>query len=288
MMRQYDMQEYRWPGLDPFFIQTAQVERDFPLHTHSFVELVIVLGGQGVHVVDAAEYGLKTGDVFVISGHVAHGFRTCQDLQLCNIMFNDRILASTSRELKRLAGFQSLFVLEPFFRRQHEFRSRLTLDAAALVHVRRMIQLLQDEYDHYPEDQGNMLKIHFLSLVAFLSRCHMGSIAPKARDLLCLAESVAAIENNFAQPLRIADLARRAHLSERHFSRVFSQNYQATPGEYIQRLRLAQACRLLAGSDLSLTRIAADCGFYDLSAFSRAFRARYAMTPSQYRGRQGG
>jgi AraC-like DNA-binding protein len=291
MMRDYDIHEYPWPGNIPFYIQTARLNRDFPVHTHSFAEMVVILGGQGVHLIDASEYTLKTGDVFVISGRTSHGFRDCRDLSLCNIMFNDEILASTYQELKNLAGFQSLFVLEPFFRRQHDFRSRLVLDAEALSHVRRMIQLMQDEYDHHPEDQGIILKMHFLSLVASLSRYYSGTSGasgPLVNDLFYLAATVATIESHYTQPIRIVDLARQAHLSERHFTRIFTLNYQVPPIEYILRLRLQHARRLLANSDRSLTQIAADCGFYDLSAFSRMFKSRFALTPSEYRHRQGG
>ena len=288
MMREFDIHDYPWPGNIPFYIQNGWLNQDFPVHTHNFTEMVIILGGQAVHLIDASEYPLKTGDVFIISGRIAHGFRDCRDLSLYNIMFNDEILASAYQELKNLAGFQSLFVLEPFFRRQHEFRSRLVLDAEGLLHVRHMIHLMQDEYDHHPEDQGIVLKMHFLSLVASLSRHYSGINSPLARNLFYLAETVANIESHYTQPIRIADLARQAHLSERHFTRIFTLNYLASPIEYILRLRLQHARRLLANSDQTLTRIAADCGFYDLSAFSRMFKSRFSMTPSEYRRRPKG
>jgi len=288
MIRQIDIHDYPWPGNIPFHIQNGLLNQDFPVHTHNFTELIIILGGQAVQRIDASDYPLQTGDVFVISGRTAHSFRDCRDLSLCNIMFNDEILASAYQELKNLAGFQSLFVLEPFFRRQHEFRSRLVLDAENLIQVRRMIRLMQDESDHHPEDQGVVLKMHFLSLVASLARLYSGSSGPLARDLFYLAETVAAIESQYTQSLRIADLARQAHLSERHFTRIFTLNYQVSPIEYILRLRLQHARRLLANSDRTLTRIAADCGFYDLSAFSRMFKSRFALTPSEYRSRQKG
>lgn len=264
-------------------VQMADLRRDFPLHTHDFLELVVILGGSGIHVIDGEEYPLGAGDVFVVGGRLVHGFRCgSEGLRLCNLMFDPRIFQSAATDLRTLPGFQSLFVLEPYYRRQHGFRSRLTLDAGGLACAGSMVRLLDASR---AEDRPGIARLHFLSLVAFLSRSFTGAASEEAHDVYLLAEAVAHMESCCTQPLRVSDLAARAHLSERHFLRVFERSYHVSPLEYVQRLRTQHARRLMEETDWSLSRIATESGFYDISAFTRRFRRETGTTPGRYRRR---
>jgi AraC-like DNA-binding protein len=63
----------------------------------------------------------------------------------------------------------------------------------------------------------------------------------------------------------------------------------STPSAYIQRRRLERAASRLdkEGGDVTITGIAYDVGFNDLSSFCRAFRRRFDMSPSDYRAARG-
>ena len=60
----------------------------FPLHTHDFSELVIVLSGTGIHFTYGDEYRIAPGDVFYIESGFAHGYKETQKLHLYNILFD--------------------------------------------------------------------------------------------------------------------------------------------------------------------------------------------------------
>jgi len=262
-------------------LQKGGIRQDYPLHTHDFLELVVILGGCGTHLVDGEEYPLGEGDVFVVGGRHVHGFRCgTEGLHLCNLMFDPHVFQAVASDLRTLPGFQSLFVFEPLFRRQHGFRSRLTLDADGLARADVMIRLIAASQE---EGRLGIARLHFLSLVAFLSRSFTGEASEEAQDVYLLAETVAHIEDCFTQPLCISDLAARAHVSERHFLRVFERSFHVSPWEYILRLRTQHARRLMKETDWSLSRIAAESGFYDISAFIRRFRKETGMAPGQYR-----
>ena len=97
-----------------------------------------------------------------------------------------------------------------------------------------------------------------------------------------LDKLVAYMQLNFEANLRTPQLAELAGMSlaqlERHFRHVF----QLTPQQYIIKLRIEMAMRLLRG-DGSIARIGQRCGFNDQSAFARQFKAPVGMTPSEYR-----
>ena len=281
MTSQYHLHDFAGSEDIALHVQVADLRQDFPLHTHDFLELVVILGGCGIHVVDGAEYPLAAGDAFVVGGRIAHGFRCCAEgLRLCNLMFDPRVFRSAATDLRTLPGFQSLFVLEPYFRKQHEFRSRLTLPPDGLACAESMVRLVAASCE---EGRDGIARLHFLSLVAFLSQRFTGAASEEAHDVYLLAEAIAHMEACCTQPLRIPELAARAHLSERHFLRVFERSYHVPPLEYILRLRTRHARRLMQETDWSLSRIAVESGFYDISALTRRFRRETGMTPGRYR-----
>src|SRR5690606_10509249 len=74
------------------------------------------------------------------------------------------------------------------------------------------------------------------------------------------------------QPIRLADVARAAALSEHHFHRIFRAVMDETVGEYLTRQRMQTAALMLAyHDDLSVTEIGLACGYSSSSNFSKAF-----------------
>ena len=92
------------------------------------------------------------------------------------------------------------------------------------------------------------------------------------------------IERNLDGDLSLEHLAGIACFSPFHFHRVFRAIMGEPLGRFIQRLRIEAAARKLAGAPhIPITTIALECGFSDSSAFSRAFREQFGMTPSAWR-----
>lgn len=82
-------------------------------------------------------------------------------------------------------------------------------------------------------------------------------------------------------------LAEAIAVTPRHFQRLFRQQLQMTPIEFLTRLRLESARRLLAESDASLTQIAEHCRVGGAEQLRRQFQRRYGLAPSTYRARFG-
>ncbi|TAL56367.1 AraC family transcriptional regulator [Pandoraea sp.] len=90
------------------------------------------------------------------------------------------------------------------------------------------------------------------------------------------------IQDNYAQPLHLAHLAKLANMSVAQIERYFHKIFHLTPRQVLLKTRLDAASSLLAGQT-SITDIAALCGYNDHSAFTRQFKATVGLTPSQYR-----
>ena len=91
------------------------------------------------------------------------------------------------------------------------------------------------------------------------------------------------LKSHFREKLDVPMLARMVHMSVRQFERKFRTTFQTTPQEYMIRMRVIEACDLLARTNQQVTNIALEVGFYDHSDFARQFRRHMGQTASQYR-----
>jgi transcriptional regulator GlxA family with amidase domain len=98
-----------------------------------------------------------------------------------------------------------------------------------------------------------------------------------------LAAAVETMQANLRDPLAISVIAARAGVPGWQLTRLFRRHLQATPSRYYLNLRLARARDMLRNSQLRVGEIAGDCGFENLESFSRAYRRRYGLPPSQDR-----
>ena len=91
------------------------------------------------------------------------------------------------------------------------------------------------------------------------------------------------INDHLQQTLSLEALARVAGFSPYHFHRLFKKETGETLNEFVTRRRLERAIALMKASRrLSLTQIAIECGFSELSDFSRAYKQRYGISPNQW------
>jgi len=90
------------------------------------------------------------------------------------------------------------------------------------------------------------------------------------------------IENHLDQPIKVADLARVANMSERNFTRRFSAIVGTPPSRFVERIRLEKA-RTLLEARKSIKAVAHDVGYRSETAFRSAFEKHYGIAPSMYR-----
>ncbi len=103
-----------------------------------------------------------------------------------------------------------------------------------------------------------------------------------------LASTLEYLEANYGEPVSPARLAARAGLKPVRFARLIKRIFRLTPSQLITQTRLAAASRLLEENDRAVAEVALECGFYDHSAFTRAFRSAVGLTPTAFRRQRRG
>lgn len=112
---------------------------------------------------------------------------------------------------------------------------------------------------------------------SIVSLGHLNKIEPR------IVDAIRIMETHIEDPVAISDIARQLHISVRLLENLFKEAMQTSPGKYYRSLRLQVARRLTEESKLSAQEIAVRTGFNSLSAFSRAFKTKYDVSPTQSR-----
>jgi AraC-like DNA-binding protein len=271
----------------PLAVVRRGSQEPYPRHTHDFTELVIVLGGQGTHFTDHAEYPVMAGDVFIIQGDLAHGYRDPEHLELVNLMFDLSELDISAKDLGALPGYHALFTLEPQYRQQHHFASRLRLLPKALGHISGLVDQLECELVGQKPGFQYLAKAYFMQVIGELSRSYAHNPAPTSQALLRIGQALSYLEEHLAEPVNIASLTAIAHMSESSLLRAFKRATGLAPMDYLLRLRIRKACRLLQVGDPAISQVAAATGFCDSNYFARQFRKVMSVSPREFRNRGG-
>ena len=91
------------------------------------------------------------------------------------------------------------------------------------------------------------------------------------------------IRERLCEPLRLHEIAAAANRHPVHLAREFRRHHGCTIGEYVRRLRVDSACRLLAGTAEPLVMVALACGFANQAHFCTCFKRAMGVSPRRYR-----
>src|SRR5216684_8108837 len=130
------------------------------------------------------------------------------------------------------------------------------------------------------DEVGLLLAARFLEVASGRQR---PAPAARARDRRRAVESALWIDARSHEPIDLEAAAGEAGLSPFHFLRLFTRILGVTPHQYLVRSRLRRAARLLAEDERSITDVAYDVGFGDLSNFVRTFHRAARVSPREFR-----
>ncbi len=242
----------------------------FSTHWHERMELLLVISGSlSVHIGDNKLAAEKNRVIIIPPGRPHAGSSGKDGVRYRTVMFDVTAFynsaVATEKYLKPIANQQTDFVP--------------VTDNKAVVELLHSIineQVFKDTV--YP-----LVVIgKTYELLGLLYRyCLSENPAAAAYDER-LRNVIDYIEEHFCEALSTYDLSRMFGYSEAYFCRRFKSVTGLTPVMYIQILRLEKAQRMIRKNDLKISEISSDCGFSDISYFSRCFKKQFGITPSEY------
>ena len=255
------------------------------MHTHSFYEINIVVGGRGRHYIEENSTEAERGCVFVIPPNVRHGYYNEKSLDVLHIILFDTFFKIFDKELESLSGYRILFEIEPLIRSEYSHDLFLRLNDAKT-------DIISGRFNAYetlfPDGEGRKIVCNAVALEICVLLCRYASeyfnikSVSKPSDK-AVVRTLEYIINNLSGDVSVERLAGLAFLSKTAYERRFKALCGFTPMQYLLECRLSKVKELLKNEEISIARAAAECGFYDASHLNRHFKRKFGTTPMKYR-----
>lgn len=271
-------------GIIPELRLLAKGERhESPFHRHLHLELILSLGDR----LSYAEKGagpaipLPAGSVIFINHRrfhhlVGHGPGAWVSLRFTPTLVDELIGHDGLEALERFSSFHAFTetgAQPPIY--------RLTDDA--IPRARTACLAVCDRFVADDCRGSRFLTAAFLAALALLQEG-----APTLPAGSGFERALVELQEHLIRPPSLPALARYAGLSRTAFSQTFNRELGVTLPEYVARLRVEKAKRLLSGTTMPMTELALETGFYDSAHFSRVFRQQVGVSPGEYRKKSTG
>lgn len=155
--------------------------------------------------------------------------------------------------------------------------------------IHNILDIMRQNEEFYIEEAKGVL----ISLLAGIARRNSGNDIYNSQENLygknniLVSDALAYIREHYMEPIRIEKIAGHCHISETHFRRLFSSCINMTPLEYINLVRIQNACEMLRKTDTLVSDIAFRCGFSILSTFNHNFKQVMGCSPYEWRKKPG-
>ena len=255
-------------------------------HWHQELEAVVVSEGACTVAAGNEKYIIRAGEGFFVNSGILHG---CWDLKdsgcrFHSLVFHPRLVGGSLDSvfyqdyvlpLTRNTGLESIHLLPdvPWQKRcleaiEESWRSCVEEPAGYEFRVREALSRL----------------VLALGTNSPTAQARPGSKG--LRDGERIKTMLQFIQDHYAEDLNAAAIAGSAAISESECLRCFRSAIGTTPIQYLRQYRLRQAARLLTATREKIADICTQCGFQDVSYFTKVFRESMGVTPSEYRRRQ--
>ena len=253
---------------DDFYCRDSEYSKKtlgYTSHLHYHIELALVRQGRTKVTVDSQTYEVEAGDIIIVFPNQIHRFETVDREKYILMIVNPDIVSEfmryftskipTSNLLKGSAADGELFAL-----------------------ARKISSVYREDTPFRDEILRGYLLAFFGRLLGMLPTKDIDS---KEFDALGIIMNYCI--NNSANALSLNMLEKELHISKYYISHVMNNKLNMGFNDYINSIRVSNACKYLKKTDLSITEISDAVGFNTMRTFNRAFQKQLGVTPSEYR-----
>lgn len=255
----------------PFFYDT--------IHYHPEIQLTLIQASSGTHFVGDAIGSYQPSDIYLLGSNLPHVFRS------------DKNGSENAKSVS--VFFKADFLGETFFSIHETQIIRELLEKSA-----RGIKIKVDEAREISSKiEALSMKSGFEKLILLFQILHQISIDENIEILSSIAYSnpqkdvdnqrindvFEFLMNNFEKEISLEEVASIANMTPNAFCRFFKLRTRKTYTDFLNDIRIGNACKMLPNENFSIIEISLASGFNNLSNFNRQFRRRTNQTPTEFR-----
>lgn len=250
-------------GDQNFFTASFFTNFNFPPHLHPYVEIVYVLEGSFDVTINNLPGRINKGDIAISFPNDIHGYKTETYSKIMMFIFSPEIAGA-------------------FFNKRMDKTLENPFIPAHVVSngIDSLFHELNAEY----KNCNNKYVIKGL-LYTILGRLDAHFILKSSKNFYnnTTQSLLKYIESHFHENISLESTANALGFSKYYLSRIFSNKIGYQFNDYINRLRINRAQKLLSETDLSISNVALDCGFESQRNFNRIFKELTFTTPTEFR-----
>ena len=256
--------QLRVEGIYTFFYQEKEQGFLFPGESHPMAELTYVDQGALHSVADGQDLLLKQGDLVVYGPDQWH-------MQYADI------------------GVAPRFVTLSFATQGTDLIPLLNRKFSAPQKVVSLLQTMlheQERMDAYSGDiilsQLNLLLLRLLRETTAPTGGKLQTANSVHSENEIIRQAQQYISSHIREKLSVPLVARQVDVSPSYLTALFHKNLQISPGEYIRRIKLQESKQMIRENNLNFTEIAAELQYSTVHHFSRQFKEKFGITPTEY------
>ena len=252
---------------------------NMPYHWHIQYEIIRVLKGKFTITIDENTFSAKEGDIIFINDGEVHGGKAfLEDTVYESIVFDRRLFETNiGNETTLQKFFDHTILINSIFSKKEK-------------QIHQIVWMMFNTLKNFTSGYEYIFQGTVLAFLGLVLKENLYKTPPKnyfassnQRNIHKLKKAFRLIESSYNKALTLEDLAQTAGLSPKYFCRFFQNLTNQTPISYLNYYRIESACsKLVSNQNISITDIAYDCGFNDLSYFIKTFRKYKGTTPNKY------
>lgn len=252
-----------------------------PWHWHEEFEVGIVRENPVMIRIPDRQCCLKKGDCFFINSGVLHAIQnTCQEgCTVDSLVFHGRLPGG---DMDNIIWRKYILPVQ--------LNPDLSLVVFDSIKNKRAVNLISSAWmTCVRNDDGFEINVRFLLTKLFSIICMENSREASKRtkkeivSIERLKVMLEYIKSHFSEDITLQDIAESASVSKSECIRCFRNVLKISPVTYLNKYRLQYAAGLLSSTSWKISYICDQCGFHEISYFSRSFKKAYGCSPSAYR-----
>lgn len=253
-----------------------------PWHWHDEMEVAVIQEGSLVLAVGSRRHTLRVGQGFFLNTGVLH---SCWDeMHTCrchSVVFSPRLVGGSLDSVIYQTYLQPLLDNRGF--EEWILSPEVTWQAECLCQIRKAWQSCAMEPYGFEIRTRNALSeliLGFFPRVPSLPKDRGGKAQ---RDEKRMKTMLRFLQANLSEPISLSQIAESAAISPSECIRCFHSTIGVTPIQYLREYRIRHGAALLRETQMPIAEVCAQCGFGDLSYFTKTFRQIVGTTPGEYR-----
>ncbi len=263
-------------GNNGFWISDREVQ-NVPIHWHSYYEVELCMGGEGIQIINGVERTVKKGSLSLLTPRDFHRLEVAEgSLKLKTFCFYEHIISPSIAQLftENEAPYQVAYTGEEFERilrayTELEEESCRADDGIRRLALKRRIELTCMDIIRKALHERKLYKNQKTVESA------------EFRDLHTIRTVLTYINEHFHEQITREQMAEMLHFSPSYFSNIFKNTLGISFSRYVTDCRMARAMQLIRFSDETISSIAHAVGYNSSSLFYRKFEEYYHTVPSK-------